>query len=178
LNLICAGSDVVAVDAVCATVAGFDPRDILHVQLAAEADLGVADMSLIEVRGERIEAVETPFISFLQASRELFGAAKIIEKNTCTGCMGECVSTFIYLNKAGFHDTLSNLTLIMGTPDQTDTLGGNPVIIGRCAKNYRHLGVFVPGCPPHGMKITDALCEALKIDKSIVHSAIVELHNF
>ena len=178
LNLICAGSDVVAVDAVCATVAGFDPRDILHVQLAAEADLGVADMSLIEVRGERIEAVETPFISFLQASRELFGAAKIIEKNTCTGCMGECVSTFIYLNKAGFHDRLSNLTLIMGTPDETDTLGGNPVIIGRCAKNYRHLGVFVPGCPPHGMKITDAVCEALKIDKSIVHSAIVDLHNF
>jgi len=178
LNLICAGSDVVAVDAVCATIAGFDIKDVLHVQLAAEANLGVADMDLIEVRGERIETVKTPFITFLQASRELFGAAKIIEKNTCTGCMGECVSTFIYLNKAGFHDKLADLALVMGTPDETDTLEGNPVIIGRCAKEYRHQGVFVPGCPPHGMEITDAVCDALKIDKSIVHSAIEDLHNF
>lgn len=178
LNLICAGSDVVAVDSVCATIVGFDTRDILHVQLAAEANLGVADMSLIEVRGEKIETVKTPFISFLQASRELFGAAKIIEKDTCTGCMGECVSTFIYLNKAGFHDKLADLALVMGTPDETDILEENPVIIGRCAKEYRHQGIFVPGCPPHGMKITDAVCEALKIDKSIVHSAIVDLHNF
>ncbi len=54
LNLIFAGSDVVAVDAVCAAVTGFDPKDILHVQLAAEANLGIADMSLIEVRGEQI----------------------------------------------------------------------------------------------------------------------------
>ena len=166
----------------------FDPKDILHVQLAAEANLGIADMSLIEVLGERIESVQTPFIPFLKATRELFGAAEIIEEKTCTGCMGECVSTFIYLNKAGFHDHLSDLTLIMGTPKmEAPTNGmsgdtgepkGKPVIIGRCAKDYRHLGLFVPGCPPHGMKITDAVCEALEIDKSIVHSAIVDLHDF
>ena len=102
----------------------------------------------------------------------------IIEKNTCTGCMGEIVSTFLYLNKAGFHDRLSDLTLIMGTPDEIPTLNGIPVVLGRCAREYRHLGIFIPGCPPHGIKITDGVCEALKIDKSIVHREIVELHNF
>ena len=178
LNLILAGSDVVAVDAVCAAVAGFDVKDILHVQLAAEANLGVADLSRIEVRGEKIEAVKRPFTPFLQAAQHLFGGANIIEKNTCTGCTGESVSAFIYLNKAGFHDKLPNLTLIMGTPDEIPSLNGTPVVVGRCARKYRHLGVFVPGCPPHGIKITDGVCEALKIDKNIVHNAIENLHNF
>lgn len=177
LGLIFSGNDVVAVDAVCATVTGFEARDILHVQLAAEADLGVCDMDLIEVRGEKIDSVRHPFIPFLQAARDLYGAVRIIEKDTCTGCMGESVSTFLYLNKAGFHDRLQDLTIIMGTPEEIPPLKGIPVVIGRCAKEHRHLGVFVSGCPPHGIKITDAVCHALKIDQNIVHRAIDELHN-
>ena len=176
LNLILASSDVVAVDAVCAYVAGFDVKDILHVQLAAEANLGIADLSQIEARGEDIEAVKRPFIPFLQAAQERFGGANIIEKNTCTGCMGEIISTFIYLSKAGFHHRLSDLTFIMGTPDEVPRLDGTAVVLGKCARKYRHLGVFVPGCPPHGIKITDGACEALRIDKGIVHRAISELH--
>ena len=178
LDLVFAGSDVVAVDAVCATVAGFDVREILHIQLAAEANLGICDMRLIEVRGERIDFVKHPFIPFVQAARHLYGGAKIIERDTCTGCMGESVSTFIYLNKAGFHDKLRDLTIIMGTPEEIPPLKEKPVVIGRCAEKYRHLGVFVPGCPPHGIKINDAVCQALKIDQNIVHRAIGELHSF
>jgi uncharacterized protein (DUF362 family) len=178
LGVVLASSDVVAVDAVCAAVAGFDPNEILHIQLAAEANLGAADLNEIEVRGEAIEDVKHPFISFLKASRELFGQARILEKNTCTGCMGECVSTFIYLNKAAFHDRLHHLALIMGTPDQVPALKQRPVVIGRCAKSYRNLGLFVPGCPPHGVRITDAVCEALDIDKKTVHAAIEKLHDF
>jgi uncharacterized protein (DUF362 family) len=177
LDLIFAGNDVVAVDAVCATVVGFDVGEILHIQRAAEASLGVCDMRLIEVRGERIASVKHPFIPFLTAARDMFGGANIIEKNTCTGCMGESVSAFIYLNKAGFYDKLRGLTMIMGTPEEIPSLKGKPVVIGRCAKEYRHLGVFVPGCPPHGMKINDAVCQALQIDQDVVRGAIADLHN-
>jgi uncharacterized protein (DUF362 family) len=177
LDLIIAGSDVVAVDAVCATVAGFDVRGILHIQLAAQANLGVCDRGLIEVRGERIDSVKHPFIPFLQGARHLYGGARIIERDTCTGCMGESVSTFIYLNKAGFHEKLRDLTIIMGTPEQVPPLKGKPVVIGLCAKKYRHLGIFVPGCPPHGTKINDAVCKALEVEKKTVRRAIFELHN-
>jgi len=177
LNLIIAGSDVVAVDAICATIAGFDVREILHIQGAAEANLGVCDMSLIEMRGERIDSVKYPFIPFLEGAKHLFGGANIVEKYTCSGCVGESLSTFIYLNRAGFHDKLRELTIIMGTPERIPPLGRKPVVIGRCAKEYRHLGLFVPGCPPHGMKINDAVCQALGVDKKTVQRAIFELHN-
>ena len=177
LNLVLAGNDAVAVDAVCAAVAGFDVREILHVQLAAEVKLGVADLDLIEVRGESIEAVRRPFIPYLQAAQHLYGGATIIERNTCTGCMGELVSTFVYLERAGFHDRLPHLTVIMGTPEKAPSLDQTPVVVGRCAREYRHLGVFIPGCPPHGKRITDGACEALNIDREIVHRSIDELHS-
>jgi uncharacterized protein (DUF362 family) len=178
LNLIIAGRDVVAVDAVCATIAGFEINEIFHVKLAEEAGLGTAELNRIEIRGESIDSVRHPFVPYRQAELDLYGGATIIEKNACTGCMGELVSTFIYLRKAGFHDELSNLALIMGTPDHISPVNSSVVVIGKCAQDYRHMGVFVPGCPPHGLKITDGVCEALDLDKEIVQRAIKELHDF
>ncbi len=176
LGLILAGGDVVAVDTVCAAVAGFDVDEILHVQLAAEAGLGTANLNLIEVRGEGIEDVRRQFVPYLEAAQNLYGGAKIIEKGTCTGCMGEVVSLFIYLKEAGFEDRLSDLALIMGTPEGIPPLDKTPVVIGRCARKFSNLGVYVPGCPPHGTKITNAVCEAFKIDRNVVQSAIDNLH--
>jgi hypothetical protein len=91
--------------------------------------------------------------------------------------MGESLSTFIYLNKAGFHDTLKELTIIMGTPERVLPLKGRPVVIGSCAEEYRRMGIFVRGCPPHGMEINDAVCQALGVDRKTVQRAIFELHN-
>ena len=178
LGRILAGADVVAVDAVCAEMMGFDLDRILHVKLAAEEGLGIADLEKIEVRGEAIEEVSRRFVPYQEAARDRFGEATIIERNACTGCMGEMVSTFIYLNRAGFGDRIKDLTMILGTPEEVTAADGTPVVIGRCAQTYRHLGVFVPGCPPHGMEIADGACEALGIDREVVHRAVAELHDF
>lgn len=176
LGRVIAGRDVVAVDAVSAAVMGFDVEQILHVRLAAEAGLGVADLAEIRVVGEEIAQARRSFVPYSEAARERFGAATIVEKDTCTGCMGEIVSTFIYLNRAGFADRLADLVLIMGTPESVPHLRGTPVVIGKCAREHRNLGVYVPGCPPHGIQITDGACEALGIEKAAVHAAIEELH--
>jgi uncharacterized protein (DUF362 family) len=178
LGCIVAGADVVAVDAVCATIAGFDVDQILHVQLAAQEGLGVADLERIEVRGGAIANVARRFVPYHEAAQDRFGAARIVERNACTGCMGEMVSTFIYLKEAGFGDRLADLTLIVGTPNELPEMCRTPVVIGKCARAYRHRGVYVPGCPPHGIAITDGACEALGIDNKAVHAAIQALHDF
>jgi hypothetical protein len=178
LNLIIAGDDVVAVDAVCAAIVGFDAKDILHVQLSAEAGIGISDLDHIKIHGETIEAVMHRFVPYLEAAQHLFGGATIIEKNTCTGCMGEMVSTFIYLKKAGFENRLPDLTLLFGTPEELGPLKVTPVVVGKCAKEFKNRGIFVPGCPPHGKKITEGACEALGIDKDVVRCTINDLHDF
>jgi uncharacterized protein (DUF362 family) len=176
LNCIVAGTDVVAVDAVCATLMGFDVDEILHVRLADEAGLGEADLDRIEVYGERIGAIARSFLPYAEAARRRFGSATIIEKASCTGCYGEMESAFLYLEKAGFSDRLKELVLVMGTPDSVPDLEGVPVIVGKCPSDFKHLGVWVPGCPPHGTKITDAICDALGLDKAVIHEVIEDLH--
>ena len=178
LGLVLAGADVVAVDAVCTALMGFEVDQILHVALAGEEGLGVAQLEDIEVRGERLEAVRRRFVPFQEAMQDRFGGANIVEESACTGCMGEMISTFIYLDQAGFGDRLKELTLILGTPDEVPPGSGTPVVVGKCARAFREAGVFVPGCPPHGMAITRGACEALGIDLEVVRRAVEKLHDF
>jgi len=76
----------------------------LHVQLTAQGGLGVADLDRIEVRGEAIADVTRRFIPYQEAAQYRFGAARIVERNACTGCMGEVVKGRIR-GQAGRPDT-------------------------------------------------------------------------
>jgi len=59
MDLIVAGADVVAVDATCCRIMGFDPHDVKHVLRAYERGLGEIDD--VEVVGERIQNVMRRF---------------------------------------------------------------------------------------------------------------------
>jgi len=61
MNLVIAGTDPVAVDAVGAAVMGVSPKDIKHLCLAEEKGLGTCDLSKIEVLGQPIESVRRKF---------------------------------------------------------------------------------------------------------------------
>ena len=176
LDLIVAGSDPVAVDATCSRLMGLDPAGVKHIRRASERGLGLWDRRQIEVRGEVVEAVARKFKLFTEAFKEKFGDVRLIERNSCTGCMGEIQSTFIYLKAAGYGSALSRLTVIMGDVEEVPTLPGRPLVVGKCASRHRELGVFVPGCPPHGREITDKACSLLQVDKKTVHQAIAKLH--
>ncbi len=176
LGLVVAGADPVAVDTVCARIMGLDLAMVLHLQLAEEKGLGTTDLGKIEVRGARIEDVSRRFKPFSEAFKSRFGMVNLIEKDTCTGCMGEIYSTFTYLREAGYKSELGELTVIMGIPEKIPDVEGVPLVVGKCASPHRELGVYVPGCPPHGIAITEKACQALSVDWKIVHRTIKELH--
>ena len=62
-NVLLAGADQVAVDAVSARMMGFDPMSIKFIRLAHEAGLGCGDISGIDVVGEDISDVNWRFES-------------------------------------------------------------------------------------------------------------------
>jgi uncharacterized protein (DUF362 family) len=177
LGCIVCGLDPVAVDAVCGALMGFHVDEILHVRLAGEEGLGVADLEQIEVRGTPIEALARRVVRYGEAARERFGEATIIEQDMCTGCMGEMESAFLYINKAGFGHRLKDLTLVLGMVDELPPIEGTPVVVGKCPRAFRDAGVYVPGCPPHGIKMADGICQALGLDQDTVHAAIEALHS-
>jgi uncharacterized protein (DUF362 family) len=59
MDLIVAGKDVVAVDATCCRVMGFDPHRVKHIRRAFERGLGELDN--VDVIGERIDDVKRAF---------------------------------------------------------------------------------------------------------------------
>ena len=61
LNVIVAGGDPVATEAVTAQIMGFNPYDIYHLHLAAAKGFGTWDINQIEVVGRSIEEVRRPF---------------------------------------------------------------------------------------------------------------------
>lgn len=58
LGVIISGIDIVAADAVCAEIMGFDAKKIVHLNMAMDRGLGINDMDEIEVKGASIESVK------------------------------------------------------------------------------------------------------------------------
>jgi len=69
MDLIIAGADPVAVDAVCTAIMGFNPNNIGHITMAAKHGLGVADLDRIVVEGESIASVAKEFKVVPEESR-------------------------------------------------------------------------------------------------------------
>ena len=61
MNLVIAGTDPVAVDAVGAAVMGINPKNVKHLRLAEKEGLGTCDLEQIEIVGEPIESVKKKF---------------------------------------------------------------------------------------------------------------------
>ena len=61
MNLVIAGTDPVAVDAVGAAVMGISPTDVKHIVLAEKQGLGTCNLDKITVLGEPIEKVRRKF---------------------------------------------------------------------------------------------------------------------
>jgi uncharacterized protein (DUF362 family) len=61
MNIVIAGTDPVAVDAVGAAVMDIPPEKVKHLRLAEERGLGTCDLKKIEMLGEPIEKVKKKF---------------------------------------------------------------------------------------------------------------------
>jgi len=60
-NIVIAGTDMVAVDAVGAAAMGLDPAQVRHIQLAARRGLGQGDLEKIKVVGASLGEVAKPY---------------------------------------------------------------------------------------------------------------------
>ena len=60
-NMVIAGPDPVATDAVAATIMGYNPWDIEHLRMSAAKGYGILDMNFITVRGDAVDAVALDF---------------------------------------------------------------------------------------------------------------------
>jgi len=168
MGLIVAGSDAVYVDVVGAALMGIDPSRIMHLQYMAQREGKVAELAVVELVGEPLEAHRQVFLTGFEVFQSRFPEVTIVRgESACSGCTNELVSALSFVKKAGYGEQLQGLTVVIG--DAADVgATGKVAALGKCAADYPRPSAFVGGCPPKEAEMVQALAEACGVDPAVV----------
>jgi uncharacterized protein (DUF362 family) len=135
MGLILASTDAVALDAVAGAVMGLLPEEVDTTRLAGEQGLGEANLSRIEVVGERIEDVRRPFARpDVELSEAKFPGLRLYAGDYCRSCSYYVRRGLDRLKQEGLLDEGHPLAVIVGKdPQAPDDLACPVVMLGDCA---------------------------------------------
>lgn len=160
MDVTIAGEDVVACDAVGASLMMFDPMQIDHIRMADHNRLGIGRLEDIRVIGEDLEPLKKHFQKPDLRITGMFKGVEVIEGGVCRECRGRTRWILDELENRGLLAKLNPLTVIVGVkpyiPDLKILPGGNLMVVGDCAlqefnKQKQEVtdNIFLAkGCPP------------------------------
>ena len=159
MDLIVAGHDLVAVDAVCGYITGFEPEEVPITAEAVRRGLGVADRKDIEVVGEPIESVSRRFMRVLEDERlKIEGFNLLYGGVTCSGCRMGIMSSLFDMKGASQLMYLQDVTIVTGAPEIPEYIPEDSIVtVGRCVPPDKRSQRHVKGCPPNNLDIVQAV---------------------
>ena len=168
VGLVIAGRDALAVDLVGTSLMGIDTNQVMHLTYLAQKEGRTVDLEQIDLVGQPLEPYRQQFKTGFQVFEERFPQVRVLQGDSaCSGCTNELVSAIIYMNEAGYEKALEDLTVIIGNPGDPKVTAKSAVL-GKCAKDFEHLGYYEAGCPPKEEDMIRALCEVCAADKDRV----------
>jgi len=158
MNLIIAGKDVVAVDAVTGAAMGFQVEEMGCVREAAHMGLGTADLAEIDVTGEPLAAVRRRFKRSEEAIGEVLpmpqGFRVIVDPKACTGCRNQILSSLLDMRDAGLLGKAAGWTVVCGgAAIPPDAEPGRVLLVGACQPASAPGATHVAGCPPNSRDV-------------------------
>jgi len=158
MNLILAGKDLVAVDAVSARLIGYHPRETLLTVNAAKRGLGVMDPEQIEIVGEQLENVRRRFLRSIDDEPVTLEGFELIHgEAACTGCRNTVMSALIDMRNADQLLYLPGVTVLTGDAPLPDGVPGEDIVtVGLCMKD-KQTARHVKGCPPNNYLVVKAI---------------------
>jgi hypothetical protein len=186
MNLIVTGKDLVAVDATCARIIGYEPAETLLTVNAAARGLGVMDPDKIEILGEPLDQVKRRFLRSIeddpvkvegfklgepldQVKRRFLrsieddpvkveGFKLIHAEATCTGCRNTVMSVLVDMRNADQLMYLPGVTVVTGGASLPEgTLRDEIVTVGLCMPEESQTERHVKGCPPNNALVVKAI---------------------
>jgi uncharacterized protein (DUF362 family) len=159
MDIIIAGTDPVAVDAVAAAVMGHDAKDIDYIRIASELGLGEIDLDKIEIQGAGIEMVKQPFDPSPLGAHHMvnmlgidglryFGWEAGHVASECSGCIGNVAAALAAVRSDTDHID-RNIDIVVGPRDLPHDAGENLLLYGNCQARNKKQGAYLPGCPPN-----------------------------
>lgn len=158
-DILIAGGDRLAVDAVAAQVIGVNPSEVEYLRLAGEARLGIVDLEKIDVLGDSL--AETHLNLKLAPNRtdafaNLYPEVSVIDGQPCSGCVASLYLSLKTAKTNGLLDRVPNLKLVLGSKIEALPPGKRVLCLGNCTKALHGEG-FLPGCPFMAMEFCDLL---------------------
>ena len=148
-NMIMAGTDTVALDAVASVIMGFDPFEVTTTRIAHTAGLGTADLEKINVCGRSIDEVRRPFKRAVHSPIGFAPNAHIYVGGGCIVCQTIARFALDKMKMDGTLETAGEFSLAIGAnPPIPQTPPGKLILMGDCIpENIRESGIFLDGCP-------------------------------
>jgi uncharacterized protein (DUF362 family) len=160
MNTIVAGTDVCAVDTVCADLMGIAAEEVAMLRLARQEGLGQTDLAAIEVVGDDPQRCRRRFARPVLSAMGAYPAVRVLEGGACQGCLSALRHA---LDKLGSEDGFAAgtpHTVYLGVPMPEAVnlcnVPGPLWCFGACAaplafdaRRPGNIARFVPGCPPH-----------------------------
>ena len=157
LNVVVAGGDAFAADAVACRLMGRSATEIPHLRVGAANGCGIIDLDQINVSPENWKDYSSAFAAAPKNLSFEFPNVEVLDKNSCSACQS---TLLLFLKRYG--DVLpeyipagERLRVAIGKGH--DDLPEGTLCIGQCTVRQRDGGIFVPGCPPVGSQILKVL---------------------
>jgi uncharacterized protein (DUF362 family) len=157
LNVVVAGGDGFAADAVACRLMGRDAAQVPHLLLGAASGCGVIDLSRIEVSPDGWQKAAADLAPPPHNLTFPFPQVEVLDRNSCSACQS---TLLLFLQRyqsalAGYIPKGERLSVAIGKGH--DALPGGTLCIGQCTARHKACGLFVPGCPPVASQILDVL---------------------
>lgn len=159
MDLIVASRDLVAADAVCGRIIGYEPSEVLITVKAAERGFGTMDFENIEVVGESIDSVSRRFLRPVEDNPvEVESFNWLADFVTCTGCRNTVMSTLVDMRKSDQLEYLRGITIITGPADIPPEIPKDSIVaVGNCIPKEMRGERWAQGCPPNNAYVVQAI---------------------
>lgn len=161
VGLVLASRDPLPLDVVASWAMGFEPENVAHIVYAAKHAGQAPSVESISVVGywplpKRLGFEPPPTAKILSRS-----GVDVIYGDACSGCVAVVEITLRRLEQSGelgeVLRRLGGLTIAIGPRAKLDKARGKLFVVGKCLYAHREKGVYVPGCPPIGFQMLDAI---------------------
>lgn len=159
MDLIIAGKDLVAVDAVCGRIMGFAPQEVPLTIEAAFRGLGTYRAEEIDILGEPLERISRPFLRSTEDNPvEVQGFHLIHGGITCTGCRNTVMSALVDMRNANQLGYLPGVLVLTGDPEIPSSITYEDIVsVGKCVPVEKRSKRHVQGCPPNNAYVVQAI---------------------
>jgi uncharacterized protein (DUF362 family) len=159
LDLIIAGRNLVAVDAVCGYITGFEPHELPILDDAAKRAMGPVGRDEIEVVGKSIASVFRRFQRYEEDDAlKVEGFNLLYGDFTCTGCWLTIAGALVDIKQTNRAHYLRNVTIVNFDVDIPDDINKEGVVtVGSCISRNKRGECHVEGCPPRQEDLVEAI---------------------